>query len=358
MFFSIVAINMSTADVNVSVLVDSKKAYTEKLIEVVAPHIYNDFYDMQNEAIAAIEHSWFPDKSQQEVFSDILKKVKRWDEDETVLSAYSSRLLNECEYLMNLLKTIMVLNTMVLAAIRNKQDSQQVNVELPHVNTFVHQLYKQVATNIKPALFCALSSENEEKVEKAEEKLMSIVEKSIHTVIKSLLPMKHLISTYMQNWDTGEFVSDDRITSPLPTPPIAIPEPVPTPVMVEDETPDSCHDDDDNEDNGSEATPVQEDANECSSDDDDDESESLSAYEQQLMARARQIEQKMRKLKLREKKKKNSRVPIGKVAVSCELQGDQRKMVKLSKNSQNNQLPMEYLGNDNVADDRSGEFSE
>jgi len=354
--------NMSADNVNINVLVDSKREYTEKMLDIVAPHICADFVDMFQEAKDAIDKNVFTNKTPTEVYMMILKQVSRWSDDESTVAKYTQRLLVRCDWLMSLLRTIMVLNTMVLAAIRNSDDSERVNVELPDVEVFVYAMYKKCASKITPSLFCKLASSDEEVVEKAEDKMAAIIEKCIKAVIMDMVPMKHLINQYMVGWGSSHFTCDDQrsiVDSNSKYDECADTivdentkietndEDIVTSVLQQQQQHDSKfteknEDDEDNEE--------EDDDEDNEEEDDDDNNDERLQYEQQMQNRARQIDMKMRKLKLKEQilRKRNAKLtPIGKTGVGFHVDGEKRKTVKLSKD---NTIPCEYLGNDNDHD--------
>ena len=204
---------MGGENINIGVLVDSKVEYTQKMIDVVSPFIYKDFYDMFQEGCEALNK--LPGKAPKEIFTLILKNVSKWPDQQGVIATYTNRMLNECDWLMSLLKTIIAVNTMILAAIRDSSDSGRVNVELPEAEVFVYSLYKKVASKLSPNVFLHFYSGDDEKIEKAEEKMAAVIEKCIRNVIAELLPMKHLISQYMTKWESNHFTCDDSVL-PLP----------------------------------------------------------------------------------------------------------------------------------------------
>lgn len=363
-------------NVNIAVLVESKQEYTQKMIDVIAPHMYRDFYDMFKEGSDVLEK--MHNRTPKDIFTLVLKNVSKWQEDPTIVKTYTLRLLTECSWLMDLLKTIMVLNTMVLAAIRDNQHSARVNVELPESEVFVYALYKQVAKKMSPNVFVHFYSDDEEKIEKAEEKMMSVIEKSIKQVILELLPMKHLIAEYMNGWGSNQFTCDDKLSashappsepdpptpSPTPDPPPSSPTPDPppsSPTPVEDTPP--------LEESVVTASPpppesvekptmidnASDDSDGVTSDDDDvvtssDEEDSEAEYTRLLQERAKAINRKMRRMKVTDKKTKK-RVP-GKMSIPFDSSvGEERKTVKISSDAYTPSKPSEYLGNDEFYDD-------
>lgn len=389
--------NISPNNINVNVLVDSKKEYTHRIVDLLTPILYNDFYDMFKEAEHAIETRLFPKKNNKEVFTMMLQSVKNWKDDERTMQIYARRITEKCSWIMDLLKTIMVLNTMVLAAIRNNDQPEQINVEVPEAVDFVYELYKCVSVKLPVSIFVGLYSQEEDKIEKSEERMLSVIEKCIVKVISDMLPIKNLIATYTQGWNTNSFTCDQSVeATTVPPPP-----PAPSTVQVDQDIttiPDT------NVQNLSDTTPATNDdtsagttdttdtndvvkkqesmqniesgygkedideskdymdknsVDQVDSDDNDDDIDGIGSldvsddleeddddkvdnFARQAVYRQREIRKKLNRMKI----KKQTSQPIGKQGVPYDSDmGDKRKTVKISKDV-HVPKPSTYLGND------------
>ena len=363
--------------INVGVLVESKREYTQQLVDQLSPLLYSDFHDMYREAAGALERNYFPNKTAKEVFTMSLQNVKKWVEDDKVIQMYARRVTDHCSWVMELLKTIMVVNTMVLAAIRNNDQPEQVNVEVPEIAEFVFELYKCTASKMPVSVFIYLHSGDDDRIEKAEEKMQNVIEKCIVKVISDMLPIKNLIATYTQNWNTNNFTCDQNVEATTPSPPVAPPSgdavevqkthADPTTADPEHETATISKNDDvtsedvgkqnvmdDDEDENADrrntdnlnSDDEESDYSEEVSNESTDEEERDMRFAQQAAARQRQIQKKLRKMGKLKQKHVQKHVPAGKEGVPFDhMLGEKRKTVKISKDVPTPK-PSSYLGND------------
>ena len=79
---------------NISLLVDAKKEYTQELISILTPHIYDGIESIYNDSKTNSQHQY-----KLKVFQLLLKEIPKWNQD--IIDNETERILKmtNCDYI-------------------------------------------------------------------------------------------------------------------------------------------------------------------------------------------------------------------------------------------------------------------
>ena len=199
-------------ETNVAVLVDAKNEYTKQLVQVIYPHLLSGLLTIFAEAYSVCVTNKEEDLSML-TFQELLGEVPAWNN--VMVAEETERIMDEskCDYLEDLLTAVFVCHTKILTTVRVTNKDRKINLKIPSVENFVHQVYIEIAREFwkHPYLLNPLDIsklEYQHNLQISEEKIRD----SVESTIRKLLPVKDILKEYLAE-DDDEDNYDSSITS-------------------------------------------------------------------------------------------------------------------------------------------------
>lgn len=196
-------------DTNVAVLVDAKTEYTKQLIQIIAPHLLSGLLTIYDEAYGVCTSNKEDDLTML-TFQELLGEVPAWN---NVMVAEEAERISEeskCDYLEDILTAVFVCHTKILTTVRVTNKDRKINLKIPSVENFIHQVYIEIAREfwrhpylLNPTEVTKL--EYQHNLQVADEKICTCVE----STIRKLLPVKDILKEYLTEDDDDDEVNDD-----------------------------------------------------------------------------------------------------------------------------------------------------
>jgi hypothetical protein len=176
-----------------STVVEAKKLYTQQLIDLLTPSIYdglNSIYNSSKEEDNVLKS-----------FQEKLCSVVRWNQD-IIDKEYSRITRNSDEsYLTGLIDAVFVSNVKVLSSIRIS-NNKNVNIKVPDSKVFIHKAYVECARQFyqDPYLMddrVEILSQSE--IQRNVKRSKNIIGISIEKTIRDLIPVQEIIESYLSD---------------------------------------------------------------------------------------------------------------------------------------------------------------
>ena len=131
-------------DASVAVLVDAKREYTKQLIQMIQPHLLSGMLSVYDEAFSVCTENKEHDLTML-TFQELLGEVPKWNS--VMVSDETNRIVDEskCDYLEDLLTAVFVCHTKILTTVRVTNKDRKINLKIPSVENFLHQVYIEMA---------------------------------------------------------------------------------------------------------------------------------------------------------------------------------------------------------------------
>ncbi|QIG59879.1 hypothetical protein [Dishui Lake phycodnavirus 4] len=187
-------------DNNLAILVEAKKEYTDKLCELLAPLMIDVFDKMFQEATTLSNN-----RKVLQMFQKLLKEVPNWSN--AMSKQHTDNVINKCSWFGDLLAAVFVSHVKILSSVRLRAGNKKLSLKLPTNEVFVQTCYNNAARDLynDPYIFAEVQSEYVRDKE-----LFKRFSDSIEMTVKELIPVQHILQTYMnQNEEGGEGGRDE-----------------------------------------------------------------------------------------------------------------------------------------------------
>jgi len=184
-------------DASIAVLVDAKREYTKQLIQSIRSHLLSGMLSIYDEAFSVCEENKEPDLTML-TFQELLGEVPKWNS--VMISDETNRIIEEssCDYLEDLLTAVFVCHTKILTTVRVTNKDRKINLKIPSVENFLHQVYIEMAREFwkHPYLLNPMEVsklEYQQNLRKAE----IIIHDCLESTVRKLLPVKDILKEYL-----------------------------------------------------------------------------------------------------------------------------------------------------------------
>lgn len=170
------------------------------LATVVLPHVTDGIWSIYENAYALCQKNREVEQTLR-TFQNLLTRVAVWTPDVLRQEVERIEAASKCEYLEELLTGVFLAYMRAFAAMqyRSSADAIEIEFDKPSLDTFVHELYKQVARGAwtHAYLFKTYGITSEQQARNRKE-IQQLLEDSLDTVIDSFLPWKDIAKNYFK----------------------------------------------------------------------------------------------------------------------------------------------------------------
>lgn len=201
-------------ETNVAVLVDAKNEYTKQLVQLISPHLLSGLLTIYDEAYGVCTANKEEDLTML-TFQELLGEVPAWNN--VMVAEETERIMDEskCDYLEDLLTAVFVCHTKILTTVRVTNKDRKINLKIPSVENFVHQVYIEMARSfwkhpylLNPSDVSKLDYQHNLQV--AEQKVSDCLE----ATVRKLLPVKDILKEYLADDDADDYDVESSKSNP------------------------------------------------------------------------------------------------------------------------------------------------
>ena len=181
-------------ELNINVLVTAKDEYTKQLVYLLSPEIYKILHNI------FIESQQMKKKRSVSIrnYQILLKKIPLWN---TIIIEQNTKEIKEkIPYLLDLITAIFISHVKILACVKLKSDSKNIQVKVPNLDIFIHKI---IITNAEKIYY------NPSIILQKKEKVIELISETIENTIRNQIPIDKILTEYL----SGVFESQTENTS-------------------------------------------------------------------------------------------------------------------------------------------------
>lgn len=192
-------------DFNISSLTETRNEYTALLITKLTPLIIQGIYSIYNDACKLCEDNEEHDKYLM-TFQNFLARVPKWNQE--IVKNETDRILklSNCSYLEDLITCVHVSQLKILTHIRVGTKQKKLEIDIPDLNSFIHNIYIDLARNVYKNVFLFEKVPSLQRQKNINE-LSNMVSRSILNVIRNSMPLENIVKSYL--YETQEETVDE-----------------------------------------------------------------------------------------------------------------------------------------------------
>lgn len=204
-------------DFTTSSLQESKNEWCARLINILTPLIVEGFQSIFQESWKLCHDNDELDKYLM-TFQNLITRVPKWNT--AIIDNECKRIMERsgCTYLEDLISCVHVIQLKVLTCIRVGQTQKKVDIDIPKLESFIHNCYIHCARKIYTNVYLYDMNASPLQQQKHKRELEVIVQECVLLAIRDSLPIEHILRTYMDETleeDVTELVEEEKFDVPV-----------------------------------------------------------------------------------------------------------------------------------------------
>ena len=194
-------------DYNVNVLSEAKNEYSCRLLSILTPVIIDGVKSIFNDAERLCIENDEVDKYLM-TFQNFLSRVPKWNE--SIIEDECSRIISTtgCNYLEDLITCVHIAQLKVLTSVRVSQKQKKIDLDIPKLSLFVHQVYNTFARKLYKNVYLFEKIITPLQYQKNMRECEILCKESILEVIRSTIPVEKILRSYIDETVDEEVVHE------------------------------------------------------------------------------------------------------------------------------------------------------
>jgi hypothetical protein len=212
---------------------EARNEYAQRLLNILTPQILNGIDAICNKSydtcVLTNEQSNY-----YSAFQNALSAIAKWNS--VIIHTECNRIIEKshCTWIEDLITCVHLVQVKVLTCIRVGNRQKKIDVVIPKIDTFIHNVYIFVARKLYSNIYLMEKTNSGLVMQRNRRELEIIIQDCIMNVIRESIPTEQIIRAYMDE----SIEEEEEITiEPVPMPDECTPKtPLPKPIAAVDNT--------------------------------------------------------------------------------------------------------------------------
>lgn len=196
-------------DYDVNTLIESKNEWCARLMNILTPQIIIGFRSVFQEAEKlCIENG--EESKYLMTFQNLLVNIPKWSQ--YIVETECKRIIqvSNCSYIEDLISCVHIIQLKALTACRVGLKQKKINIEIPSLNNFIHQVYINSARKLYLNIYLFENNVLPLQLQKNNRELEIIIKEVIMNTIRDSIPIENLLKAYLDESEETETVVEER----------------------------------------------------------------------------------------------------------------------------------------------------
>jgi len=205
-------------DYSLSSLTESKNEWCARLVSLLTHHIIIGVESIFKEALTICINEKEENKYLM-TFQNLLCAIPQWNP--SIIDQETKRIETNsgCKYLEDLITCVHIIQLKALTCIRVGQKSKKIDINIPSANTFIHNVYINVARKLYTNVYLYEKDLYPLQIQKNKHDVEFLVKEAILLTIRDNIPVEKILQSYMEESEEVEVLNmQPPETTPTPTP--------------------------------------------------------------------------------------------------------------------------------------------
>lgn len=196
-------------DYDVNTLVESKNEWCARLLNILTPQIIVGFKSIFSEAEKlCIENN--EESKYLMTFQNLLVNIPKWSQNIVETECKRITDVTNCSYIEDLISCVHIIQLKALTACRVGLKQKKINIEIPNLSNFIHQVYINCARKLYLNIYLFEIDILPLQLQKNNRELELIVKEIIMNTIRDNIPIDNLLRAYLDETEETETVVEER----------------------------------------------------------------------------------------------------------------------------------------------------
>lgn len=197
-------------DYTITSLYESQNEWVARLVNILTPEIIHGFREMLKEAIKLCVANEEEGKYLM-TLQNFMARVPKWNE--TMVKDETQRIITSsgCNYLEDLISCVHVIQLKCLSCIRVGQRQKKVDIDIPSVTRFIHQIYINCARKLYKNVYLFEQKVGSLEFQKNTHMMETIIKECIVNTLRDNVPVDNLLRLYLEDQEPEQVVIKEEV---------------------------------------------------------------------------------------------------------------------------------------------------
>ena len=207
-------------DYSVNSLIESRNEWCARLLNILTPLIIQGFNSIFKEAFKVCEENDEKGKYLM-TFQNFISQIPKWSK--AIVQKERDRIVEKsgCSYLEDLIACVHIVQLKALSCIRVGQKQKKVDIDIPSLDTFIHNVYINCARKVYTNVYLFEIKKSALEIQRNNRDLEIIVKECLMDTIRESVPVDKILRAYMdetdeQDVETKEEIIEEPVTLDVP----------------------------------------------------------------------------------------------------------------------------------------------
>lgn len=194
-------------DFEVTNLHESKNEWVARLVNVLTPLVQQGVKSIFDESWNLCEENDELEKYLM-TFQNLLSRVPKWND--TIVEKEVQRIIasSGCSYLNDLITCVHIIQLKILTSIRVGKKQKKVDIEIPKLNEFIHNVYIQVSRKLYTNVYLFEKNIKPLQYQKNQRETEIIIRESILNTVRENIPVEAILRAYLDETEEDEIIEE------------------------------------------------------------------------------------------------------------------------------------------------------
>jgi hypothetical protein len=199
-------------DYSLTSLTESKNEWCARLVSLLTHHIIVGVDSIFNEAVNICVNEEEENKYLM-TFQNLLSSIPNWNP--TIIEQERKRIENDsgCKYLEDLITTVHIIQLKALTCIRVGQKQKKIDINIPSVDKFIHNIYINVARKLYTNIYLYEKDLYPLQIQKNKHEVEFLIKEAILLTIRDNIPVERILQCYMEENEEVEIPNEVPVES-------------------------------------------------------------------------------------------------------------------------------------------------
>jgi len=197
-------------DYNINSLYESQNEWVARLVNIITPEIITGFREMLRESIKLCKINNEESKYLM-TLQNFMSRVPKWNEN--MIQTETNRIIEDsgCNYLEDLISCVHIIQLKCLSCIRVGQKQKKIDIDIPSLNLFIHQVYINSARKLYKNIYLFEQNISPLDFQRNQNMLEIMIKESIVNTVRDNIPVDNLLRVYLDDQEEDEIIINEEI---------------------------------------------------------------------------------------------------------------------------------------------------
>lgn len=192
-------------DYSITSLTESKNEWCARLVSILTHHITEGINSIFAESMKLCVENEEENKYLM-TFQNLLSTIPNWNSTTIEVERKRIETNSGCKYLEDLITCVHIIQLKALTCIRVGQKQKKINIDIPSIDKFIHQIYINTARRLYTNIYLFEKDLYPLQIQKNNRELEMIIKEAILTTIRDNIPVEQILRNYMDETEEQETV--------------------------------------------------------------------------------------------------------------------------------------------------------